>query len=414
MKQNKKVLIIGFVWPEPESSAAGSRMIQLISLFQSEDWKVTFASAAAESEYMEDLEDLGIEKVPIEVNSSEFDDFIKNLQPDVVVFDRFVTEEQFGWRVAEYCPDAVRILDTEDLHCLRRARKKVFKEGRDFSKKDLLTTEDAKREIASIYRSDLSLIISEAEMQLLHDLFDIDQNLLQYVPFLLDKIGESTIEKWPSFESRNHFVTIGNFQHEPNMNGVEYLKNEIWPRIREVLPQTELHIYGSYINSKAEQMHDPDNGFYIEGRAEEAKEVVRTAKVCLAPLRFGAGLKGKLVEAMQCGTPSVTTDIGVEGINGDLPWSGKIANDPKNFATAAVELYQDEMAWKKAQENGVHIINSRFSKQKFGRQFIDTIKDKGNNLEKYRLENFTGQMLLHHTMASTQFMSRWIEAKNKL
>lgn len=413
MNKTKRVLIIGFVWPEPQSSAAGSRMMQLISLFQSEDWDVTFACTAAESKHMTDLEELGIEMVSIEVNNSEFDDFVKDRQPDVVIFDRFVTEEQFGWRVAENCPEAVRLLDTEDLHCLRRVRKKAVNENRDFSEKELLEADDTKREIASIYRCDLSLIISEAEMQLLRDLFNVDEQQIQYLPFLLDPIDEGTKQGWPSYKSRDHFVTIGNFQHEPNMDGVEYLRNEIWPYIREKLPRVEMHVYGSYINQKAEQMHNPDGGFYIKGRAKNAREVVRKSKVCLAPLRFGAGLKGKLVEAMQCGTPSVTTKIGAEGINGDLPWSGKIVNDPKSFASAAVELYQDETAWKEAQQYGVKIINRKFSKQQFDREFIETVKKTANDLENHRMQNFTGQMLLHHTMASTQYMSRWIEAKNK-
>lgn len=414
MEQNKQVLIIGFVWPEPQSSAAGCRMMQLISLFQSEGWEVIFSSTAAESEHSAEFGDRGIDKVNIEINSSTFDDFIKDLQPDVVMFDRFVTEEQFGWRVAENCPDALRILDTEDLHCLRRARKKAVRDSRKFSVDDLLSDDDAKREIASIYRSDLSLIISEAEMDLLQDVFCVDQNLLQYVPFLLDPIDENIQEQWPSYEERAHFVTIGNFQHEPNMDGVEYLRNEIWFHIREALPEAEVHIYGSYINQKAEKMHNPENGFYIEGRAEDAKEVVRNTKVSLAPLRFGAGLKGKLIESMQCGTPSVTTEIGAEGINGELPWCGVIADDPESFAAAAVELYQDETAWLNAQQNGIRITNERFSRDRFGKELIETLNNIEANLENHRLENFTGQMLMHHTTASTQYMSRWIEAKNKV
>lgn len=412
VNKNQHVLIIGFVWPEPRSSAAGSRMMQLLSLFQELGWKVTFASTAAESEYSANLERLGIDRVSIEVNNSSFDDFIKDLEPSIVIFDRFVTEEQFGWRVAEHCPNALRILDTEDLHSLRRTRKEALKDGRDFTEKDLLSAKDAKREVASIYRSDLSLIISEVEMELLTNLFGVDSQLLHYLPFLLDTIDEDTKRDWPSYESRKHFVTIGNFQHDPNMDSVIYLKQEIWPQITKQLPDAELHIYGSYVNQRAEQMHNPSEGFYIEGRAEEAKKVVKQAKVCLAPLRFGAGLKGKLVEAMQCGTPSVTTEIGAEGINGSFPWSGKIASDPQKFASAAVELFINKSAWGKAQEQGVRIINERFNRSKFENKFIDRLNEIQPDLENHRIGNFTGQMLMHHTMASAKYMSRWIEEKN--
>ncbi|MGK7369699.1 MAG: hypothetical protein ACNS64_05750, partial [Candidatus Halalkalibacterium sp. M3_1C_030] len=115
-------MILGFVWPEPNSSAAGQRMMKLIRLFRSQNWEVSFASAAAKSEYAVDLESRDIDCYEINVNSSEFDSLLQFLEPTVVLFDRFIMEEQFGWRVAEHCPKALRVLDTEDLHCLRRTR----------------------------------------------------------------------------------------------------------------------------------------------------------------------------------------------------------------------------------------------------------------------------------------------------
>lgn len=161
------------------------------------------------------------------------------------------------------------------------------------------------------------------------------------------------------------------------------------------------------------QMHRPKEGFYIKGRAEDAGAVVRQARLCLAPLRFGAGLKGKLVEAMQCGTPSVTTEIGAEGIAGDLEWSGIVAGDPKEFADAAVELYNSKSTWQQAQKKGIRIINERFQKEQFGPELLDRVEQIKSNLEQHRRQNFTGAMLLHHTAASTKYMSRWIEAKNR-
>lgn len=412
MKNNQHILIIGYVWPEPDSSAAGRRMMQLISLFQLAGWNVTFASASAETEHMIDLSDRGIETADIEINSSRFDEFIRDLQPSVVMFDRFVIEEQFGWRVAEHCPDAVRLLDTEDLHCLRKARHMAVKEGRDFKMADLLATNIAKREIASILRCDLSLIISEFEMHLLQEVFGIESRHLHYLPFLLDSIEEDKIRHWNTFESRHHFVMIGNFRHAPNWDAVLYMKNDIWPRIRRKLPKTQLHIYGAYPSRKVKELHSPKDGFLIQGRAEEARTVVGNARLCLAPLRFGAGLKGKLVEAMQCGTPSVTTGIGAEGINGTIAWSGKIADEAAKISEAAVKLYSEKSVWESAQKRGIRIINERFAKAGFEATLITQIEQLQAHLEAHRLQNFTGRMLMHHTMASTKYMSRWIEAKN--
>jgi len=414
MKQSiQKLLIIGFVWPEPNSSAAGGRMLQLITEFQQQGFDITFASPALDSDFMVDLAVLKVAKKSITLNCSSFDVFVKELNPSVVLFDRFMIEEQFGWRVAENCPDALRILDTEDLHCLRQARQKAFKSQKEFSISDILKEEVAKREIASILRCDLSLMISEFEMDVLKTVFKIDEKLLYYLPFLLDTISEETFNKLPSFEERNDFIFIGNFLHEPNWNAVQYLKETIWPLIRKQLPNAELHIYGAYPSQKVTQLHQPKEGCHIKGRANDANEVVQKARIVLAPLRFGAGIKGKLIEAMQCGTPSITTTIGSESMHGEFPWNGFITNDENEFAKAAVQLYQDEKLWKAAQQNGIVIINERYSKKLFEKDFADTIQFLQSNLEQHRLNNFIGSLLQHHTLTSTKYMSRWIEAKNK-
>ena len=401
------------MWPEPNSSAAGGRMLQLISLFKEQGFKVTFASPAQDSDFMVNLGDIGVEKKAIALNCSSFDVFIKELNPSIVLFDRFMMEEQFGWRVGESCPNALRLLDTEDLHCLRLARQKAFKENRLFQTSDLMTEEVAKREIASILRCDLSLMISKFEMELLTTTFKIDKALLYYLPFLLEPITHSAFEKLPSFEERKEFVFIGNFLHEPNWNAVQYLKESIWPLIRKQLPQVALNIYGAYPSPKVLQLHQPKEGFLIKGRADKAQEVVSKARVVLAPLRFGAGVKGKLVEAMQCGTASVTTTIGSESMHGDLPWNGAVTDSPQVFADEAVQLYNDNKRWLEAQYNGLTIINQRYLKALFVEDFKKQILFLEANLHQHRFTNFIGAMLQHHTLSSTKYMSRWIEAKNK-
>src|SRR5690606_34728233 len=150
--------MIGYVWPEPKSSAAGTRMLQIIQLFQADNYSITFASPCAKSANAFNLESIGVKPVAIELNHSSFDGFVRNLNPNVVLFDRFMMEEQFGWRVLEQCPEALRILDTEDLHGLRKGRQLALKTGEPFSL-NYLFNDTAKRTIASIYRSDLTLII---------------------------------------------------------------------------------------------------------------------------------------------------------------------------------------------------------------------------------------------------------------
>lgn len=413
MNKLRKLLIIGFVWPEPNSSAAGGRMMQLISVFKATGFEITFASPAMDSDFMENLEAAGVCKKNIQLNSASFDEFLVALNPDVVLFDRFMIEEQFGWRVAENCPRAIRLLDTEDLHCLRTARQKAFKENRNFVNTDLLNEEVAKREIASILRCDLALIISKFEMELLQTVFKIDDSLLFYLPFLVKKMDEKSLLTLPSFEERNNFVFIGNFLHEPNWNTVQYLKETIWPLIKSQFPEAVLEVYGAYPSQKVLQLHQPKNGFLIKGRAVDAVEVVKKARIVLAPIRFGAGLKGKLLEAMQCGTPSVTTTIGAEAMHENLEWNGAILDHPEDFAKAACELYNDIVKWQEAQLNGLAIINDCYQTEQFSYDLIQVVVKLIEHPEEHRLKNFLGNLLQYHTLRSTKYMAKWIEAKNK-
>jgi glycosyltransferase involved in cell wall biosynthesis len=403
------VLVIGYVWPEPNSSAAGKRMLQLLEYFTSSNYKVIFATTAALSNNAADLSELGIPSVKIELNSSSFDTYIQSLQPEIVLFDRFMMEEQFGWRVSKNSPNSIKILDTEDLHFLRNSREQQLS-----SNNSIFYSELTKREIASIYRCDLSLIISEVEMKLLREDFNISDKLLIYVPFMLNPVTETDRKLLPHFEKREHFISIGNFKHKPNVDAVRFLKKEIWPIIKKQLPEAEMHIYGAYPTAAVTQLSNPKERFLVKGWVQNAEEVVKKAKVSLAALRFGAGLKGKLTEAMQLGTPTVTSSLGAEGMHGELPWSGFIKDDPKAFAEAAIKLYTDPSIWKTSQSNGFNIINERYSKDHFYKMLDTKLVLLKEQLSNYREANFIGSMLQHHRVKSTQYLSKYIEVKMEL
>ncbi|ASM52010.1 hypothetical protein PESP_b0453 [Pseudoalteromonas espejiana DSM 9414] len=405
----KKVLVIGYVWPEPNSSAAGTHMMSLLNAFKAQNWQVEFATPALRTEHMVNLDDYGITSQSIALNCESFDEYVKAYNPDIVMFDRFMMEEQFGWRVDKHCPNAVKILDTEDLQCLRNARHEAHKGEREFTTSDL-HSDIAKREIAAILRCDLSLIISSFEMSLLNSVFKVEPSLLHHLPFMVDLSALPKTTK--SFEERAHFMTIGNFRHAPNWDAVLYLQ-KIWPLIRKQLPKAELHIYGSYPPPKATALNNPKTGFLIKGWADNAYDVMQSARVCLAPLRFGAGIKGKLLEAMIMQTPSVTTNIGAEGMHNDLPWPGKLANNAEDFANAAVELYNNQTDFEHAQQAGNTLLNTLYDKVKLSAALINKIDVISSDLTAHREKNFTGQMLKHHTMRSTQYMAQWIAEKNK-
>jgi glycosyltransferase involved in cell wall biosynthesis len=408
MRSLPVLLVIGYVWPEPNSSAAGNRMMQLVLLFKRVNYHIVFASAAQKSGFESDLTALGIEEKTIQLNHSSFDDFIAILQPQVVLFDRYFMEEQFAWRISKICPNALKILDTEDLHFLRYARHQAWKENREVEISDL-QSDYAKREIASILRCDCTLIISKYEMDLLQNTFKIDPKLLFYFPLLM----HASITDIPSFENRKDFVFIGNFWHEPNWQALRYLKDSIWPILAKIVPHASLQIYGAYASQKVMQLHNPKQRFLVKGRAGDASQIMRQARVCLAPLQFGAGLKGKLLEAMQNGTPSVTTWIGAEGIANEKDWPGFIANTPEMIAQAAAQLYNEVETWQESQKKGFDCLNSEFKAALFETTFIAHLNELRQHLTRYRQANFMGAILQYHTMASTEYMSRWIELKTK-
>lgn len=422
-----QVLVIGYVWPEPRSSAAGGHMMQILESFLEAGWRITFASPAAVGEHKADLASLGIAECRIELNNASFDRFVAELQPDVVLFDRFMMEEQFGWRVEKHCPGALRMLETSDLQSLRDARQQQLKtylkdhqDLNDFSAlfapdqrqifEQMSETDQAQREIAAIYRSDLNLMISDVESQLLVEQFKVPAALLHWCPLMFDTAATA----YRDFDERAHFLSIGNFRHAPNWDAVLWMKTTIWPLIRQQLPTAQLHIYGSYTPPKATALHNPAQGFHVMNWAEDALQVMAAARVCLAPLRFGAGIKGKIADAMLCGTPNVTTPIGAEAMHGDLPWAGAIETSAVALAQAAVRLYQDRALWHQAQANGQALLADRYERRIHGPALIARIQACRQDLAAQRRNNFTGAMLRHHHHKSTQYMSQWIEAKNRV
>ncbi|WP_367371622.1 glycosyltransferase [Pseudomonas lini] len=421
-----KVLVIGYVWPEPRSSAASGHVMQILDTFLQQGWDITFSSPAGTGEHRADLTALGIREVPIELNNSSFDTFVNELAPDIVLFDQFMMEEQFGWRVEKHCPDALRVLETSDLQSLRHARHQRLKERlkasddtNDFSElfapalpeefELMADTDLAKREIAALYRCDLNLMISEVEIELLVEQFKLPRNLLHWCPLMVDAPSVPP----PAFEDRAHFLSIGNFRHAPNWDAVLWMKTTIWPLIRAQLPEAQLHIYGAYTPPKATALHNAAQGFHVMNWAEDALQVMSAARVCLAPLRFGAGIKGKIVDAMLCGTPNVTTPIGAEAMHGEQPWPGAVTRTAREFADCAVQLYTDKVCWMKAQENGQSLLANRYQQSVHGAALIEKLLYSQQHLAHIRRDNFTGGMLRHHQHKSTQYMAQWIEAKNR-
>lgn len=413
-----KTVVIGYVWPEPKSSAAGQNMLSILKSCHQAGFELTFLTAATDSDHKADLASLGVTCQQVALNCSSFDHLIKKINPDIVIFDRYMTEEQFSWRVKESCPNAVRILNTEDLHSLRQARHDSVKRNGDALAAEL-NTDLSQREVASILRSDLTLVISHHELHLLTDHYRVPPKQLYYSPLPIQK----HVSELPTFENRSHFIHIGNFRHAPNWDAVLQLKQHIWPAIKSQLPDAELHIYGSYLPKKAMQLHNSKQGFLIKGWADNACEVMSNAKILISPIRFGAGIKGKLLDAMVCKTPSITTWVGAEGIihsdEAHHTWPGKICpavlekeGAVEEFVSAAVNLYSNYQSWLSESEKSEFVLK-RFVENVPKATLTDMMLEIANNIDVHRKPLFLQGLVWHQTLTATKYMSQWIEAKNK-
>lgn len=409
------LLVLGYVWPEPASSAAGWRMLSLLRMFRAANWRVVFASSAEPSPHQIDLAAEQIETARVVLNCQSFATQLQQWQPAAVMFDRFMLEEQFGWWVDEYCPAALKLLDSEDLHCLRQARAQAFKAKRAVSTEDL-SSELALREVAAILRCDITLTISRAEVQLLTDFYQVPASQLLYCPFLLSDTQISAASDVLPFAARQHLSFIGNFRHEPNWQTVLRL-HQLWPQLRPLLPPgTELHIYGAYPPPKATALADAKRGFMIKGWAEQSDLAFKSYRLLLAPIPFGAGLKGKLVEAALFGCPSVTSDIGVEGLSqlpGHQDFPGLVAVSDEDFCQAVATLYQQQALWQRLQQRAVPWL-AQFAENTHKPLLLAQIAHSQQHLSAHRQQHFIGNMLKYHHHRSTRFMGQWIAAKNAL
>ena len=372
--------------------------------FRASGWTCLVASGAADHPAREELEAAGYATERIAVNDDAFDVFIAGCAPDIVVFDRFMTEEQFSWRVREQVPAALRVLDLVDLHALRDARKLAHDAGRDpMPIVPDATDEKVQRELAAMWRSDATLVISGAEMLIL-DRMGLPDSKRIYCPLVYEVPDE-----YADLAARAHFVFIGNFRHPPNADAVCALHDRIWPRIRAALPQAELHVYGAYPPRRFMDLSDEASGFIVKGPARDPVDTLAGYRVSLAPLGFGAGLKGKILDSFRAGTPVITTPVGAEGIF-TLPHPG-VAMDEAGFVASAIELYQHEAPWQ------AHQAAARETLATFPpallQQGMEWLQEIRSDLQAIRAADHTGQAFWQQTLRSSEYFSRWIMAKNR-
>ena len=187
--------------------------------------------------------------------------------------------------------------------------------------------------------------------------------------------------------------------------------------IRNKLNDVKLHVYGAYPTKEVLSLHDNKSGFLVHGHIDDLENELKKRRVLLAPLRFGAGVKGKIVDAWQCGVPVISTPIGAEGMidNNMIPneWGGTIVSDSDEFAKAAVRVYSDAFMWEKSLQKGNDLVHKLFSKQYHFDMVENAVRTAMSELRQRRHSDLTGAMLWHQNNRSTKYFAKWIELKEK-
>ncbi|AXJ01946.1 Glycosyltransferase involved in cell wall bisynthesis [Cyclonatronum proteinivorum] len=412
LKAAPKVLIVANVWPEPDSSAAGKHMMQLLETLSVLSEEMLFTCTAVESHFVSPRLSEICKTANIRMNCSSFDQLVSDFSPDLVVYDRFLAEEQFGWRVRERCPEAVTMLNTEDLHFVRRWRENN-RSDTGFSCTDIpvsaFLTTDAQRELAALFRSDLTLLISEAEHRLLLHHLPATAGLLQYHP-LCKEGGNQALNTVTDHQT--NVISLGNFLHKPNQDAALTLIQHLWPALGPQLKNAELHLYGAYPSEKHFRWSQPAKRVWVKGRAKNLQETLCAHRLMLAPIRFGSGIKGKLLDAMQFGLPFVTTPIGIEGIDSTENCEPFVGFTREDFIQKSVRLYEDVALRNEFRAWAHEVLNNRFESRAHETSLIKTLTARLRNRSHFRQQNIIGAMLQHHSLASTRYMGKWIEAKN--
>ncbi|MBU6376232.1 MAG: glycosyltransferase, partial [Bdellovibrionales bacterium] len=355
---------------------------------------------------------------PILLNHSSFDSWIGALCPQLVIFDRFVTEEQFGWRVRQASPGSVMILDTQDLHFLRSSREKLFREALNAERWERVEsgvpaaweTDLVCRELASLHRVDLAWLISDFEQALLINRFRVEPSRLFVSRFAYPQRPWLREPAAKAFQERMGFVQLGNFRHAPNLDAFRWLRQEVWPRIRCLLPQARVDVYGAYPTQEVLEANQPQLGFFVHGRAEDLSEVFRKARVSLAPLRFGAGIKGKIADSWWHGVPVVSTSIGSEGMGSAGAWGGLISDSAEEFATESVRLHESQDQWELSRAHAGRVLDERFSESVFVEQIRESIL-RANQCHLEAKNDWIRQMLNHATLDTYRYFGKWLELK---
>ncbi|TXI49980.1 MAG: glycosyltransferase [Lysobacter sp.] len=352
-RAQKQILIVDAQTPRPDHDSGSLRLANLMRLLREEGAHVVFVPAYGHRSepYAQRLQHAGVE-VWHDPFLGKLPAWLREHGPrfDAAMVSRHYIAHDLMPLLRRHAPRAKRIFDTVDLHYLRERR------GAEVAG-DAALARSAERtralELATIAQADITLVVSEIERELLRT--DAPNARVDVLSNLHRIAGPGE-----PFAHRRDVVFVGGFRHPPNVDAVRWFVDEVWPNAHARLPDVRFHCIGSDTPPEIEALAARP-GVLVHGHVADIDPYMRGARIAVAPLRYGAGVKGKVNLSMAHGQPVVATACAVEGMHLRDGIDALVADDPQAFADALVRLYEDEALWTEIARNGIDSVARHFS-----------------------------------------------------
>lgn len=352
-KSDLRILIIDASTPEPDKDAGSVTAFHFMQSMVNDGHRVTFIPAdnfAHLGHYTNDLQRIGVECLygPYCNSVKEYLE-MHGKHLDIVFLYRVTYASKYIKLVKTLCPDARIVFDTVDLHYLREQRQAEVENSSALRKQ----AEKTKAlELSVMSQSDATIVLSETEKEILtEEMPDAD---IHVIPLILEIPGRKKL-----LQDRKGIVFIGGFRHTPNIDAVLFFINDIWPTIRQKCPDMEFTVIGS---------HPPDelldlkaDGINVVGFVEDISEYFDNTILSVVPLRFGAGIKGKIGTSLSYGVPVVGTAIATEGMGLEDRKNVLVAETAEEFTDAILKLSESEKLWQSLSDEGLAFVNDQYS-----------------------------------------------------
>lgn len=348
----KRILIIDHRVVTPDQDSGSMRMSNMMEIIQGLGYKVTFIpdNLYYHSPYTKKLQARGIEVIygPYYKSVVHYLKLYGHLQ-DIVILSRLFVASKHIRAIRKFCKNAKVIFDTVDLHFVRETRRaETFEDSR------ILETARAtkEQELELIEQTDMTFVVSTTEQDLLKRLqSDADVRVVSNI--------HAIVGCQSSFVERDDILFIGGFEHPPNIDAVQWFCAEILPVVREKIPSIRFHIIGSKPTEEIYRL--AEDNIIVHGFVKEVGPLFEQCRITVAPLRYGAGIKGKVNQSLAHGVPCVATPVAVEGMYLNHREDVYIANTPKSFAMGVIEVYENHTLWQKLSNGGLKNTQDRFS-----------------------------------------------------